>query len=95
METPVANELRHTYRTVAADVGVDEMLAHFLLGHAPAGISQRYIARMILTSGPALRAAQRAISRRMVALLNPTVRAPALSPDGPQDVEATLLPALP
>jgi hypothetical protein len=95
VETPVANELRHTYRTVAADVGVDEMLAHFLLGHAPAGISQRYIARMILTSGPALRAAQRAISRRMVALLNPTVRAPALSPDGPQDVEVTLLPALP
>jgi integrase len=89
------NELRHTYRTVAADCGVDEMLAHFLLGHAPAGISQRYIARMILTSGPALRAAQRTISRRIVALLNPTVRAPALAPDGPQDTEVSLFPVLP
>jgi integrase len=85
-------ELRHTYRTVAADCGVDEMLAHFLMGHAPAGISQRYIARMILTSGPALRAAQRTISRRIVALLDPTVKAPSLSPA--QDADTALLPAL-
>jgi len=62
-------ELRRTYRTVAADCGVDEMLAHFLLGHAPAGISQRYVARMILASGPAMRAAQRRISARMMQLL--------------------------
>ena len=89
------NELRHTYRTVAADCGIDEMLAHFLLGHAPAGISQRYIARMILTSGPALRAAQRAISRRIVALLKPTVRAPALVPNASQDTEVSLLPEIP
>jgi hypothetical protein len=25
--------LRHTWRTVAADCGVDELLAHFMLGH--------------------------------------------------------------
>ena len=54
------------------------------MGHTPEGISQKYIARMILTSGPALRAAQRKVSQRIVALLNPTVRAPTLSPDDPQ-----------
>jgi integrase len=62
-------ELRRTYRTVAADAGVDEMLAHFLMGHAPEGISQRYVARMILDKGPAMRAAQRKISARMMQLL--------------------------
>ena len=86
------NMLRHTFRTVAADLGIDELLAHFLLGHAPEGISQKYIARMILTSGPALRAAQRTISRRIIALLDPTVKAPALSPE--QDADTVLLPAL-
>ena len=86
------NMLRHTFRTVAADLGIDELLAHFLLGHAPEGISQKYIARMILTAGPALRVAQRAISRRIVALLDPTVKAPALAPG--QVEEKALLPAL-
>src|ERR1700730_4972254 len=33
------------------------------------GISQRYIVKLSLASGPALRAAQRKISRRIVALL--------------------------
>lgn len=74
------NMLRHTFRTVAADLGIDELLAHFLLGHAPEGISQKYIARMILTAGPALRAAQRTISRRIVGLLAPAVSAPPLVP---------------
>ena len=32
-------DLRRTYRTVAANLRVDEMIAHFLMGHAPAGIS--------------------------------------------------------
>jgi integrase len=61
--------LRRTFRSVAADCGVDEMLAHFLMGHAPAGISQRYVARTILSSGAAMRDAQRKISKRIVALL--------------------------
>jgi hypothetical protein len=38
--------LRHTYRTVAADLGVDDLLIHFLMGHAPDGISQKYIATL-------------------------------------------------
>lgn len=61
--------LRRTYRTIADDCGVSELHAHFLMGHAPEGISQRYISQMILQSGPALRAAQRKISARIVGLL--------------------------
>src|SRR5665213_618054 len=60
------NVLRHTYRTVAAECKVDEMLSHFLLGHAPAGISQKYVARMILSAGPAMRSAQREISAKIM-----------------------------
>jgi hypothetical protein len=63
---------------------------------APAGISQRYVSQLTLNAGPAMRAAQRTISRRIVALLGgPTVKAPALSPDSPQDAEVIPLPALP
>jgi hypothetical protein len=36
---------------------------------ATAGISQRYVARMILSSGPAMREAQRKISLRIMGLL--------------------------
>jgi integrase len=63
------NELRHTYRTVCADLGIDDLLSHFLMGHAPAGISQGYVVRLLLTSGPAMRQAQRKISRRVMSLL--------------------------
>jgi integrase len=59
---------RRTWRTVAADVGVDELIAHFCLGHIPAGISRGYVVKMTLASGGAMRAAQRTVSRRMLAL---------------------------
>ena len=49
---------RRTWRTVAADVGVDELIAHFCLGHIPAGISRGYVVKMTLASGGAMRAAQ-------------------------------------
>jgi hypothetical protein len=39
------------------------------MGHSPEGISQRYVVKMMLASGPAMRAAQRKISRRIVALM--------------------------
>jgi integrase len=61
--------LRRTWRTVAADAGVDELLAHFMLGHVPAGISRGYVSKMMLASGQGMRAAQRTISRRIVSLL--------------------------
>jgi integrase len=62
-------QLRRAYRTVAADVGVDEMLSHFLLSHAPAGISQRYVSQLTLNAGPAMRSAQAKISKRIGTLL--------------------------
>jgi integrase len=61
--------LRRTWRTIAADCGVDELLAHFLMGHIPAGVSRGYVAKMMLTSGQGMRSAQRRVSLRMVQLL--------------------------
>jgi integrase len=60
------NMLRHTYRTVAADLGVDDLLIHFLMGHTPRGISRKYVAVLILANGPAMRAAQERISARIL-----------------------------
>ena len=60
---------RRTWRTVAAELGVDELIAHFCLGHIPAGISRGYVAKLILSSGQAMRAAQRVVSRRMLTLM--------------------------
>jgi hypothetical protein len=65
---------RHTYRTVAANLAVDDLLIHFLMGHAPEGISQKYIAVLMLSNGPAMRAAQEKISARMVTLLGLTAK---------------------
>jgi integrase len=72
--------LRHTWRTVAADCGVDELLAHFMLGHVPQNISQAYITRLVLSAGPALRQAQRKVSKRILHLLSsdPTCASTAL-----------------
>jgi integrase len=61
--------LRRTWRTIAADCGVDELLAHFLMGHIPSGVSRGYVAKMMLTSGQGMRAAQRKVSRRIIQLL--------------------------
>jgi hypothetical protein len=40
-----------------------------LMGHSLRGISQEYVTRAVISSGPSLRAAQRAISKRIVTLL--------------------------
>ena len=40
--------LRHKWRTVAADVGIDELHAHVMLGHAPKNISESYITLLML-----------------------------------------------
>lgn len=60
---------RRTWRTIAADLGIDELIAHFCLGHVPAGISRGYVAKLILSGGNAMRRAQRDVSRRMLALM--------------------------
>jgi integrase len=68
------NMLRHTYRTVAADLKTDNLISHFLMGHAPRGISQEYIAILILASGAAMRESQEKISARMLELLGLTFK---------------------
>jgi hypothetical protein len=66
--------LRHTYRTVAADLGVDDLLILFLMGHTPRGISRKYVAVLILANGPAMRAAQERISARTLKELGLTFK---------------------
>jgi hypothetical protein len=36
------NALRHTFRTIAVDCEISEMLIHFLCGHAFDGVSEEY-----------------------------------------------------
>jgi integrase len=61
--------LRHCYRDAALAAGVDEFVVRLLMGHSLRGISQEYVTRAVISSGPSLRAAQRAISKRIVTLL--------------------------
>jgi integrase len=61
------NSGRHTYRTVCAALGIDELTARLLLGHALSGISQGYITRSVL-AGTSLRDAQRRVSRKVASL---------------------------
>jgi hypothetical protein len=62
-------DLRRTYRTIAADLGVDELIAHFLMGHAPDGVSRRYVSKLILQNGAGMRDAQGRIRHRISELL--------------------------
>jgi len=62
--------LRHTYRTVAAELGIDELLVRLLMGHSLVGVSQGYVAKAALSGGVSMRDAQRKISERIVSLLN-------------------------
>lgn len=63
------NSLRHIYRTICTECGVDDTLAHLLLGHTPRGVSQGYMSSLVLSQWPAMRAAQRKVSARIVKLL--------------------------
>jgi hypothetical protein len=60
---------RHIWRTVAAEEKIDETIAQFCVGHIPEGVSRGYIQKMMLMSGEAMKAAQRKVSRRMLALM--------------------------
>jgi hypothetical protein len=73
-ELPIRGQaLRHSYSTVAVDLKIDDLIRHFLMGHAPKGISQDYVALLILQNGPAMRKAQEQISKRIVKLLGLTL----------------------
>ncbi len=63
------HDLRHSFLSVAADLGIDELQRRLLTAHSLVGINQSYITRAIVEGGPGLRAAQRRVSRRIVELL--------------------------
>jgi integrase len=74
VDLPIRGQkLRHSWRAVCADLGIDELISHFLLGHCPKGISQDYIPILILQNGPGMRAAQQRISARIFKLLGLTL----------------------
>ncbi|HUZ33695.1 MAG TPA: tyrosine-type recombinase/integrase [Xanthobacteraceae bacterium] len=60
---------RHVWRTVAADLKIDELICEFCQGHVPKGMSRGYVLKLTLASGQAMREAQRKVSRRVVTLL--------------------------
>ncbi len=62
-------DLRRTWKTVAISCGVEEILTEFLQGHAPVGVSRKYVVRAILRERGALREGQRRISMRITSLL--------------------------
>ena len=62
-------QLRRTYRTICAELSIDEIRTHLLMGHKPQGISAGYIAKLILQSGAAIRADQVRISAYIMKLL--------------------------
>jgi hypothetical protein len=50
-------------------LAVEEILTEFLQGHAPKGVSRRYVSTRILARSDALHEAQARISKRIVELL--------------------------
>jgi integrase len=64
-----SHALRHTFASVAADLNIGELQRRLLMGHSLVGINQSYVTRAVLEGGPGLRAAQRAVSRRIISLL--------------------------
>ena len=63
--------LRRTFKTIAtAHCKVPDDVSAFLPGHVPEGMSQKYLLRWALSSGPAIREAQATISRELVRLLH-------------------------
>ena len=61
------NSGRHSYKTICAAIGIDELTSRLLLGHALSGVSQGYVTRVAL-EGSSLPVAQRRVSRRVVEL---------------------------
>lgn len=69
-----ANGLRHNYKNIAVMMkpAVEEILTEFLQGHAPKGVSRKYVSTMILAKSEAPHEAQARISARIMELLQLT-----------------------
>ncbi len=63
------HDLRHSYRTVCGDLGIDDVIAHVLQGWRPRNISESYLTRLVLAAGQGVRASQRKVSKRIIGLL--------------------------
>ncbi len=63
------HDLRHSYRTVCGDLGIDDVIAHVLQGWRPRNISESYLTRLVLAAGQGVRASQRKVSKRTIGLL--------------------------
>jgi hypothetical protein len=63
------NAGRHSYRTLAASLGCDELSIRLLQGHSLRGISQGYVTRQLLV-GTSLRDWQHRISKRVRELMD-------------------------
>ncbi len=63
------HDLRHTYITLATDIGVNQILVRLLVGHALRGVHEKYITQLVMGGGEGLKGAQRRISKRIVGLL--------------------------
>ena len=88
---PVAGQaLRHTYKTLHPQLGVNEMLSNFLMGHSPEGVSAKYIAGLIIANSEAMRVEQNKISAHVFELLRLKLgahHAVPLVPDAPSRTE--------
>jgi integrase len=60
--------LRGSYRTVATDLQIPELIIMYMMAHSARGISQKYISQAVLAAGDAVREAQQRISDRVVDL---------------------------
>jgi hypothetical protein len=70
LDLPVrGNGLRHSYKNQLLEAGVEELLQEILMGHAPSGLSRKYVARFVAASGRTLREAQQRVSARVIELL--------------------------
>ena len=63
------HDLRHSYRTVCADLHIDDAMVRILQGWAPRNVSEGYLTRLVLATGQGIRAYQRKVSKRTIELL--------------------------
>ena len=63
------HDLRHSYRTVCADLHIEDHMVRVLQGWAPQSVSEGYLTRLVLAAGQGIRAYQRKVSKRIIELL--------------------------